>query len=742
VRLRVLPPPADPDQLPRVGEVRPGIERDLVADVTALLADPPLLDLDGRTRILGPADVAVLVRSNKRGEAIRDVLVTAGVPAVMLGSESVFASPVAADWLALLVALEQPRQALTRQAALTCFLGWSVPRLAEAGDAGLTELSQQLRWWSRVLATRGVAALLEAVVTDTRLTERLLSTTGGERTLTDLRHLGQSLHAAMTAGRLGVSALVQWLRDRIAEAGGDTWSDGTRRLETDAQAVQILTVHRSKGLQFPVVYLPEAWDTFVRGRDDGQVLRLHDDARCVLDVGGVTGSGRADRMVRHQAEEAGEDLRLLYVALTRAQCQVVTWWAATPANTECSALHRLLFRVRPGEDEPARQPERRYPLPADPVAELRLGPEVAVEVVDPARAASSMPLPAGPPSDLDVRRFDRALDLRWRRTSYSALTAAAHGLEPGPAVGSEAEPAKEDDEVAVAAVTGPAGPPAHPDLQRPSPLQHLPSGVEFGTGGHAVFEAVDPQAPDLAAAVREAAAAALARASLPGVTAESLAEALLPTYRTPLGPLTGDRTLADFGVADRLPELTFELPLAGGDRTTAEIRLADLAPLLAHHLSGADPLAGYPELLSHPALGDQPLRGYLTGSIDAVLRFRTGGDPRYLVVDYKTNWLGGVEGTELRLGDYTPARMAAAMAQAHYPLQALLYAVAVHRMLRWRQPGYQPERQLGGVLYLFVRGMGGPDTPLVDGQPCGVFGWRPPAALVVALSELLDGGLR
>lgn len=123
------------------------------------------------------------------------------------------------------------------------------------------------------------------------------------------------------------------------------------------------------------------------------------------------------------------------------------------------------------------------------------------------------------------------------------------------------------------------------------------------------------------------------------------------------------------------------------------------------------------------------LRGYLTGSIDMVLRL---AGPRYVVVDYKTNRFGQGDLTALH---YTRAAMAAEMLHAHYPLQALFYCVAVHRYLRWRQPGYDPAVHLGGVQYLFVRGMVGPDTP----PGCGVFDWHPPAQLVVALSDLLAG---
>ena len=116
-------------------------------------------------------------------------------------------------------------------------------------------------------------------------------------------------------------------------------------------------------------------------------------------------------------------------------------------------------------------------------------------------------------------------------------------------------------------------------------------------------------------------------------------------------------------------------------------------------------------------------------------------DGRYLVADYKTNWLGPFE-APLTAAAYVPAHLDAAMGHSDYPLQALLYAVVLHRYLRWRLPGYDPGRQHGGVLYLYVRGMCGPDTPMVEGRPCGVFSWQPPAALIEEISDLLDGGAR
>jgi len=461
----------------------------------------------------------------------------------------------------------------------------------------------------------------------------------------------------------------------------------------------------------------------------------------VLDVGGRGGAGRGERLARARAEDAGEELRLLYVGLTRARSQVVTWWAPS-TNTPASPLQRFLGRSPGAAELPTRVEVSAHPLGRD---DLRAA-GFSLEQVVPRSPVVPAPM-ADPDAPLAARRFDRHLDLDWRRTSYSALTAPLHRPDSGTlAVGSEPDLPREDDEAGLPTALPPAV--AIPDgLDRPSPMRALPLGAAFGTAVHAVYESVDPHAEDLLAEVGRAARTALARSPDLGVSAEALADAVHPSLVTSLGPLADGRRLCDIGSSDRLAELAFELPLAGGDRPSAAVRLGELAPLLRRNLAAHDPLAGYPDLLASPVLAEQLLRGYLTGSLDALLRVRNAaGSPRYLVVDYKTNWLGSYpeSGADpvLTLADYTPDRMATAMQAAHYPLQALLYAVAAHRLLRWRQPGYDPEVHLGGVLYLFLRGMAGPSTPVVAGMPCGVFSWRPPATLVTELSDLLDGRAR
>jgi len=237
-----------------------------------------------------------------------------------------------------------------------------------------------------------------------------------------------------------------------------------------------------------------------------------------------------------------------------------------------------------------------------------------------------------------------------------------------------------------------------------------------------------------------------APAASAAIDAADLTAALSAVYETPLGPAADGLRLRDVGPVDRLTELGFELPLCGGDQPGPRLALGALAPLVRRHLSGgaaADPLAPYGDRLADPLLREQPLRGFLNGSLDLVLRVRDPqGAARYVVADYKTNWLSSAPPGSglLTAADYTPARLTEAMLESDYPLQALLYSVALHRYLRWRQPGYDPQLHLGGVLYLYLRGMCGPQTPVIDGQPCGVFAWRPPAALVTELSDALDEG--
>lgn len=703
--------------------LRRHIPADLAADIAALLASGATFD--GKPVAAG--DVAVIVEHHRDARACRDALAAAGIAAIYTGDTDVFASQAAKDWLCLLEAFDAPqRSGLVRAAACTMFFGETAETLAAQGDSLTDRVAGSLRQWTDQARQRGVAAVFEAAQL-AGMGRRVLAQRGGERHMTDLAHIAQLLHEVAHRQRYGLPAVRDWLRRQCNDRSGAI--EHTRRLDSDAAAVQIMTVFVAKGLQFPIVYLPFMFNRHVRSDD---ILLYHDDtdARCLYIGGPRRNAVRQSVEELNRVEAARDNIRLTYVALTRAQSQLVAWWAPTKDEVN-GGLSRLLRGRGIGEPQ---VPDMCTPRIGDDEAravfgqwEAAGGPSVEIsQIVSTAEPGTCLPA-----QGLAVRHFHRAIDTAWRRTSYSALVRDAQAAD----VVSEPEIEVRDDEVEAIVVSEPL---ARADVA--SPLAGMPSGATFGSLVHAVLETADPQAADLAGELEQQVRRHIAWWPIDTSAADpvldpaaALGPALVPMHDTPLGSLADGLTLRQIGVRDRLRELDFEIPLAGGDlrERAPDVSLSDVGSLLKLHLPTDDPLYTYANRLTSAALGGQSLRGYLAGSIDVVLRLPA---QRYLVVDYKTNNLGPTA------ADYSFDRLTEAMLHSDYPLQALLYTVVLHRFLRWRQPGYEPTGHFGGVLYLFVRGMCGVDTPTIGGHPAGVFSWLPPAELVVAVSDLLDAG--
>ncbi|ALG84954.1 UvrD-helicase domain-containing protein [Gordonia phthalatica] len=727
---------------PLIGPVRERVTEDVANDIARVLGSGTLIDDGDGERPVKPGDIAVLLRANKTVAPLQRALAARGVASVVTSGTSIFATPAARYWWYVLAAIESPsRQPRVRLAALTPIIGLTAQTLEHQGDTGVGTLSGTLAELGRIFAAGGFAPMAARLFAEFRTAERLLGFDGGERLMTDVLQLSElcNRRAVDTSG--GVTSLVEWLGGQIQDSAG--WGqqrDATRRLDRDTEAVQIMTVHASKGLEFPIVYVPFGWDG--ASHPNPQTFLFHEDDQArYLDVGGKQARGYHRRDHRSRTENAGEDLRLLYVAVTRASSQVVLWWTPSTATAR-GALHRLLFTI--GDRRIAARSGTVSPIP-DTVPMLSEDGE-CVSVLK-AIAACSPAIALEPAGDrtlvrwraadgeeaapaLDVSTFGRTIDRQWRRTSYSAIVAAAHAAvhaeAPRPASivesGSEPEDVLRPDEPDdVAAVTDGQGAGGGGDATgvegMPSLMNGLPYGAGFGTLVHEVLEHVDTSSADIDAHIldmcRQGAVAVGA-----DIDVEALARALVGVLTTPLG--FGD--LWSVKPKDRLAEMDFELPLsaaAGG------FGLDEVGDLLAAHLPADDPLAPYADLVR--AVSADRFSGYLTGSVDSILRLPDG---RFVVVDYKTNRL---RAGDLSVEDFTRESMAAEMMTAHYPLQALLYSVALHRYLRWRLADYDPTRHLGPVQYHFVRGMAGPSTP----PGCGVFQWDLPPALTVAMSELL-----
>ncbi|MDR1513465.1 MAG: UvrD-helicase domain-containing protein, partial [Propionibacteriaceae bacterium] len=466
IRLRV---PQDDTPL-AAADARDLVDADLAADVAALLgaglgyAATP----DAAPRPLTPADVAIVVSTNRRGQAILDRLARAGLPAVFTGAQSIFKSPAAADWLALLGAVAEPRTSRLRAAGLTGFVGWTLEDLVAATPDQLADLAQTIRRSGDLLAGPGPAALFEHLADQSGLAARLARRPDGGRLWTDTRQLADLLQQARRRDGLDARGLIAWLEARRRSAGTQA-DESTRRLETDAAAIRMLTVHQAKGLQFPVVYLPQAADHYPREPEPGEPFAFHDGSGARrLDLGTDRGLDRTERLRRHREDEDGERLRVLYVALTRAACHVTAWWAPTKANLESSALHRVLAS-RPGEPVPDRAPAAgHHPRDRSDLAGVLV--EVMPEAA-PTATPCSPALPAGVPPRL--RPFTRSIDRTWRRTSYTALTADSdHApVEEGPLA----------DESDVELEPAAAGGGEALGLDAPSPMADLVGGTAFGS---------------------------------------------------------------------------------------------------------------------------------------------------------------------------------------------------------------------------------------------------------------------
>jgi exodeoxyribonuclease V beta subunit len=721
-------------------DAREVIAADLAAQTVELLESKPTLvrrhrdGTDAGEEKLHPGHIAVLVRSNKEAFIVRDALHEVGVRAVIGGAGSVFLAEPAREWLRLFEALERPTsRERASLVALTQFVGWSAGEVAGASEDQWEDLHWDLHRWAAVLRDKGVATLYETVCSERGVPARVLARRNGDRFMTDLRHVAQLLHEATVSEGVGATASANWLGRRINEADRAVESeDRTRRLESDSDAVQVITIHRSKGLEFPIVLCPYAWDGYIHPVDVPVYHDPDNKNERTVDVG----CGSAELKQHKQWEETegqGEDLRLLYVALTRARQQTVLWWASA-WYTGNSPLSRLLFdRDTEGNVAPKGRKKSR------PDAEIEsafaaLGPTVSVERVTRPSVARWQREGAGS-SDLEAAHFARSLDVSWRRLSYSSITSRVHEEQ---AIASEPEhPLLEDEDPAPPAWSAGDGPNDDGLRDVALGLGDMPGGTVVGTVLHSVLERTDFDAPLLTAEVRRALAEEVAWRNVDLGDMEQVVAGLCSAIGSPLGPDWGDISLRDIPRRRRLDELGFEIPLVGGDHPSGDLEVSDIAALLEEHLGPDDPVRPYAARLRDQVLGRE-LRGYLNGSLDLVFRVDDG---RYVLADYKTNRLGPPD-EAMTAWHYRPEAVQAGMLHAHYPLQALLYSVALHRYLRWRLPGYTAGRNFGGVLYLFLRGMSAVEHVRVRDRPCGVWSWCPPPRLVEELSDLFGHGAR
>ncbi len=645
-----------------------------------------------RRRPLTGGDIAVLVRDRHQSQEIRAALLEAGVPSVQHSRDSVFVTDEVVELERVLQAIAVPRQEERVRAALLTDL------FGIAGDE-LYRLMQREQEWENVLfefndyherwRDQGFIQMFRALLSRRDGYRRLLGFRDGERRLTNMLHLAELLQAASLQQRLGMTGLLKWLAE---QRQADIVEDDARqlRLESDAELVKIVTVHKSKGLEYPIVFCPFLWDgKLTMESAKTRIFSFHDpedEFRAVLDMGSERQEERRPHAVR---EELAENLRLTYVALTRAKHRCYTVWGALKDN-EKSALAWLLYRpsVKDPHDD-AITANRNYVKQLNDQGLLQ---PLQALVEKSAGTIHIAPLPlekeaayhpdSGQTPLLAARQFTGQIRAGRRFASFTALQ-ERHELESPDYDAVLESPLLDSAERSIFT---------------------FPQGARAGRCLHAIFEAIDFTWSEQAIAVTVA--EQLRKYGFEEDWSDVIALMVEQALRTPLDA-AGQLKLAK--ISRRLTELEFMYPFE-------QLDMQPLRRLLQEF--------GVAMNAAPDAQDFRLRRGFMRGFIDLVFEHEN----RFYLVDYKSNWLGPT------LDDYRPDKLAAAMTAGGYHLQYLIYTVALHRYLRWRLPGYDYQRCFGGVRYLFLRGMR-PER----GMDSGVFAERPQWELVETLDGYLNG---
>lgn len=649
---------------------------------------------------VAPQHIAVLTRTHHQAQAVKAALARRRVPAVLHSAGRVFDTPEAEALAVVLDALAEPADARkVRTALATTLLGADASVLCATMDDA-SEAWQA--WWARchgyhrIWQRHGFFRMFSHFMAREGVKGRLRALADGERRLTNLLHLAELLHQADRHQATGPEGLLKWLanqRQRDAAAADAEML----RLESDARAVRIITIHKSKGLQFDVVFCPFTWEG-VKVADDAAVY--HDPAcedRLTLAIGpGLT----VEQQRQAAAEALSENLRLLYVAVTRARRRCYMVWGAI-RDTELSATAYLLHGAPDMAQDWVTVLRARMKAMTDSemVADLQaLAQRAQGTIAVAALPEAGVALYAnrqGAPVRLTRRAFARTLDGGWRVASFSSMTA-----DPSP----EAADGPDRDEVPSAA--GPATDNT-PDFER---LADFPKGTAAGLFFHDLLEHWDfTLGPGVARS--DLVNATLTAHGFDARWAEAVDGMLghLAAAPLPSSLQTKPLRLKEVPRERRIDEMGFYLPL---NQVSPE-RLQDC--FAAH---------GRPHMADLPAdplerLTFAPMHGYLKGFIDVLFEH----EGRYYLVDWKSNHLG--DGP----ADYTPSRLARVMAESYYFLQYHLYVLALDQLLRRRLPDYDYQRHFGGVYYLFLRGVEGP----VHGACHSV----PDAALIADLRRIV-----
>ena len=619
------------------------IEQAVAAQVIDLLSNKGYHIIKNGKRSLKPSDIGILVRSNDNAGDIKNSLAKYGIPAVTISNDKVLQSDEAIALLYVLEAMLDISRSHINRALLSSFTGYTVHHILSLDDETIIELFKKYKTnWDE----DGIYTALVNFITDFGVHQVLLqrNTEKGERIITNLTQLVELLYKIQATKKLSQLELIDWLKRGIErhDIEGDEYE---QRVENDEEAVKIVTIHNSKGLQYNIVIAPfldfteRKNDEFASYRDPGTGEYIHIERKKL--------SQEQRQMYAQQSEQ--ENRRLLYVAITRAvyKCFIYrnTYFRESTLSVFTNALsaHPLI--------------NENQPIPEIPPGYFYRS------------SLTEKPAEAAAPVQFSL------LQNNWTRMSYTMLAAE---MEKG--------------------AKGKSG--NYKDQYGYFIFTRLLKGNKTGNMLHYIFENLHFTNNERWPAVISTAIKRFAPSHKEEYEPK-LMEMLQHVLNADIHAGDISFNLGEVGYDQRVHEFEFDFPIAVFD------------PAVLENLSG--------EKISVYVKDKYKLEGIMNGKIDML--FECKG--KYFILDWKSTYLGD------RVEDYAAPALDEAMNENNYHLQYLIYTLAAKKYLHSRLPDFDYERDFGGVLYLFIRGMR-------KGTANGIFTCKPPSEQIDTLDRVFS----
>lgn len=661
----------------------------------------------GKNKAVSARDIAVLVRKNREAHLIHKALINRGITAVIESGSSVFSTQEAAELYTILSAIAAPhRSDYIRAALITSLMGYNGNDLDRfgSGNADLAAMHMSQEWetitadffsYREMWESSGISYLMRSLLHSEQVRTRVLSTPGGERKLTNVLHIVELIFREEQNERRGIVPLLVWLENKIHNSADQVPDDEMLRLESDSDAVSIITVHRSKGLQFPIVFCPFVWNGFdlKRNSDEPYIVHSENSTQPLVILGEPDYS---NSFTRYETETLAEEMRLLYVALTRAEscCYAVIHQKAK--SNAINAASYLLFSD--GTEEPpaagfraameSRSNADLYQTLTEIYSDERHISFQDGDTNDFSRLEQTVPsVPA-----LSARTLEHPIPKPWQITSFSSLSKTHN----------ENDRINDETGNVPKAISSESI-----DQDRFDAISMFPRGETAGLFLHELLEKTDLSSldtADLSSGVRELLAL---------YNYEYQWEETVVALAKTIADLTippSDFQLKNISSRNCVKELQFHFPVNDLDpQKLKQVFLMKQPDLFS------------PAPYSAEAVDFKKIYGYMKGFIDVLITV----NGKFYIIDWKSNYLGTAP------DHYTQETMDREMNIKHYKLQYYIYTVAVYRYLRMRVKGFDYNTHFGGIYYLFLRG-------LEIGKATGIYYDRPDSELIAGLDRLFN----